>query len=165
MKASVFQIGLFIILIVCNNLIGQKFELNQYNLAWNTQSKNSSESMPCGGGDIGLNVWTENGEILFYMSRSGAFDENNVFPKFGRVRLKISPNPFDGADFRQELKLKEGYVEISGKKNGRNSLVKIWVDVFRPVIHVESESNKPVTVEATYENWRIKDLELSLIHI
>ena len=115
--------------------------------------------MPCGGGDIGLNVWTENGEILFYMSRSGAFDENNVFPKFGRVRLKLSPNPFDGTEFRQELKLKEGYVEISGKKNGRKSLVKIWVDVFRPVIHVETESNNPVTVEATYENWRIKDLE------
>ncbi len=159
MKASVIQIGLVIILFIYNDLFGQKFDLKQYNIAWSTQSKNSSESMPCGGGDIGLNVWTENGEILFYMSRSGAFDENNVFPKFGRVRLKISPNPFDGAEFRQELKLKEGFIEISGKKNGRNSLVKIWVDVFRPVIHVETESNKPVTVEATYENWRIKDLE------
>lgn len=159
MKASVIQIGLVIILFIYNDLFGQKFDLKQYNIAWSTQSKNSSESMPCGGGDIGLNVWTENGEILFYMSRSGAFDENNVFPKFGRVRLKITPNPFDGAEFRQELKLNEGFIEIFGKKNGRNSLVKIWVDVFRPVIHVETESNKPVTVEATYENWRIKDLE------
>ncbi len=159
MKASVLQIGFVIILFFSGELLGQKFDLKQYNLAWNTQSKNSSESMPCGGGDIGLNVWTENGEILFYMSRSGAFDENNVFPKFGRVRLKLSPNPFDGTEFRQELKLKEGYVEISGKKNGRKSLVKIWVDVFRPVIHVETESNNPVTIEATYENWRIKDLE------
>ena len=159
MKASFLQIGFVIILFFSGELLGQKFDLKQYNLAWNTQSKNSSESMPCGGGDIGLNVWTENGEILFYMSRSGAFDENNVFPKFGRVRLKLSPNPFDGTEFRQELKLKEGYVEISGKKNGRKSLVKIWVDVFRPVIHVETESNNPVTVEATYENWRIKDLE------
>ena len=88
MKASVLQIGFVIILFFSGELLGQKFDLKQYNLAWNTQSKNSSESMPCGGGDIGLNVWTENGEILFYMSRSGAFDENNVFPKFGRVRLK-----------------------------------------------------------------------------
>ena len=31
--------------------------------------------MPCGGGDIGLNVWVENGDILCYMSRSGAFDK------------------------------------------------------------------------------------------
>ena len=32
-----------------------------YNVVWTTQSKNSSESMPLGGGDIGLNVWVENG--------------------------------------------------------------------------------------------------------
>jgi hypothetical protein len=36
--------------------------------------------MPCGGGDIGLNVWMVIGEFLFYLSRSGAFDENNIFP-------------------------------------------------------------------------------------
>lgn len=159
MKTSIFQFVLLFAVLLCTNLLGQNFDLKQYNLAWNTQSKNSSESMLCGGGDIGLNVWAENGEILFYMSRTGAFDENNVFPKLGRVRLKISPNPFEGAEFRQELKLKEGYVEISGKKNGRSTLVKIWVDVFRPVIHVETESSQPVTVEASYENWRIKDLE------
>jgi hypothetical protein len=129
-------------------------DLNQYNIVWTTQSQNSSESMPCGGGDIGLNVWVENGEILFYLSRSGAFDENNVFPKFGRVRVKLTPNPFDGGTFRQELKLREGYVEIEGRKAGRSTLVKIWVDVFRPVVHVESESSNPVTVEATYETWR-----------
>jgi hypothetical protein len=115
--------------------------------------------MPCGGGDIGLNVWVENGEILFYLSRSGAFDENNVFPKFGRVRVKLTPNPFEGGEFRQELKLREGYVEISGKKAGRSSLVKIWVDVFRPVVHVETESSQPVSVEAIYESWRTSDLE------
>lgn len=129
--------------------------LDQYNIVWTTQSQNSSESMLCGGGDIGLNVWVEKGGILFYLSRSGAFDENNVFPKFGRVRLKISPNPFDQGVFKQELKLKEGYVEISGT----NTLVKIWVDVFKPVINVETESNRPVTIEAIYENWRINDLE------
>ncbi len=133
--------------------------LDQYNIVWTTQSQNSSESMPCGGGDIGLNVWVEKGDILFYLSRSGAFDENNVFPKFGRVRLKISPNPFEKGVFKQELKLKEGYVEISGTNAGTNTLVKIWVDVFKPVINVETESSKPVSVEAIYENWRMNDLE------
>jgi hypothetical protein len=134
-------------------------DFNKYNVVWTAQSQNSSESMPCGGGDIGLNVWVENGEILFYLSRSGAFDENNVFPKFGRVRVKLTPNPFEGGDFRQELKLKEGFVEISGKKEGRSSMVKIWVDVFRPVVHVETESSQPVIVEAIYESWRTSDLE------
>ncbi len=135
--------------------------LASYNILWTTQSQNSSESMPCGGGDIGLNVWVEKGEILFYLSRSGAFDENNVFPKLGRIRLKLTPNPFEGGDFRQELKLKEGMIEISGNKAGQSSLVKIWVDVFRPVVHVETKCNQPVTLEATYENWRINDLEWS----
>ena len=159
MKASVIQIGLVIILFFYNDLVGQKFDLKQYNLVWSTQSKNSSESMPCGGGDVGLNVWTENGEILFYISRSGAFDENNVFPKFGRVRMRLSPNPFEGGEFHQELKLNEGYVEIRGKKFGKSTVIKIWVDVFRPVIHVETEGSNPVTVEATYENWRFNEME------
>jgi len=45
--------------------------LQAYNPYWTTQSKNSSESMPCGGGDIGMNVWVENDEVLLYISRSG----------------------------------------------------------------------------------------------
>lgn len=35
----------------------QTVDLKPYNVVWTTQSQNSSESMPCGGGDIGLNVW------------------------------------------------------------------------------------------------------------
>jgi len=55
------------------------------NVVWNSPGKNAGESMPCGGGDIGLNVWVENGDLLIYLSRSGAFDENNIFPKLGRL--------------------------------------------------------------------------------
>ena len=44
------------------------------NVIWNTPSRNSSESMPCGGGDIGMNIWVEEGDILFYLSRSGNKD-------------------------------------------------------------------------------------------
>jgi len=40
--------------------------------------------MPCGGGDTGLNVWVENGDLLCYVQRSGCFDENNQYLKFGR---------------------------------------------------------------------------------
>ena len=42
---------------------------------WTTQSANSSESMPLGGGDVGLNVWVEGDELLFYICRSGSYDE------------------------------------------------------------------------------------------
>lgn len=37
--------------------------------------------MPCGGGSIGLNVWVENGDLMFYAQRSGTFDENNTMLK------------------------------------------------------------------------------------
>ena len=36
-------------------------------VVWHSQSKNSSESMPVGGGSIGMNVWVENGDIYFYL--------------------------------------------------------------------------------------------------
>ena len=51
-----------------------------------------------------MNIWVEEGDILFYLSRSGTFDENNCQLKLGRFRLRLSPNPFEDAkDFRQEL--------------------------------------------------------------
>lgn len=37
--------------------------IDQYNVVWTSQSKNSGESMPVGGGDIGLNVWLEDGDL------------------------------------------------------------------------------------------------------
>ncbi|MGG6712979.1 UNVERIFIED_CONTAM: hypothetical protein ITH36_25590, partial [Salmonella enterica subsp. enterica serovar Weltevreden] len=64
-------------------------ELATNNITWTSPSKNSGESMPCGGGDIGLNVWSEGGDVLFYMARSGTFDENNSLLKLGRVRLRL----------------------------------------------------------------------------
>lgn len=128
--------------------------LDAYNPCWNSQSKNSSESMPCGGGNIGMNVWVENDELLFYLSQSGAFDENNVFPKFGRVRVSLSPNPFKDASFNQKLVLRDGYVEILADKQGRKTRIKIWADVFQPVVSVEVKADEPMEIQATYENWR-----------
>ncbi|WP_256012286.1 DUF5703 domain-containing protein [Desertivirga xinjiangensis] len=149
---------LTLFLLLTNITANAQFQLASYNPLWTSQSKNSGESMPCGGGDIGLNVWVEKGEVLFYVSRSGTFDENNTLLKQGRVRIKLSPNPFDGSDnFRQELILKDGYVKINGKKGDLESEIKVWVDVFNPVVNVEVNSTKPVTTAASYESWRYKD--------
>lgn len=158
MKHKIY-LSLFLIALVFI-AFGQPAYIDQYNVVWNSQSQNSSESMPCGGGDIGLNVWVEQGDVLFYMSKSGFFDENNQFLKAGRVRLKLSPNPFENGTFRQELKLKEGLVQIEGSKGGLNAKVRIWVDVFRPVIHVEVEANRKVELTSGYESWRYENLVL-----
>ena len=137
----------------------QSTELKSCDLTWNSQSKNSSESMPCGGGDIGLNVWCENNEIYFYISKSGTFDENNTFLKLGRVRIKLSPNPFTDTNFKQQLSLQDGSVIINGKNGNLSTQVKLWVDVYRSIIHVEINSNHPVKAEAAYESWRYRDRE------
>lgn len=143
----------FFLNLALSNLLAQSNNLSRYNVVWTTPSKNSSESMPCGGGDIGLNVWVENGEVLFYLSRSGTFDENNQMLKLGRVRLKFSTYPFNGTDFKQELRLEEGEVLISGG----NTQVRLWVDVFRPVVHIDMQSAKPTKITASYESWRYED--------
>ncbi|MDB4919577.1 DUF5703 domain-containing protein, partial [Mucilaginibacter sp.] len=115
------------------------------------------ESMPCGGGDIGLNVWVENGELYFYIAKSGTFDENNTFLKLGRVKIKLSPNPFDNGSFSQRLILQDGSVIINGTSGKLHTQIKLWVDVFYPVIHMEMHSNLPVKTEAGYESWRYRD--------
>ncbi len=122
---------------------------------WTSPSHNSSESMPVGGGDVGMNVWVEEqtGDVVFYLSRSGCFDENNTLLKLGRFRLHTS-RPFDWRRFRQTLRLSEGYMVI-----GDGGLwVTLWADVNKPVVHVMVESEKQETdVEVTYESWRTAD--------
>lgn len=132
-----------------------------YDIIWNSQSKNSSESMPCGGGDIGLNIWVENGELLIYHSKSGTFDELNGFPKTGRLRIKLNPNPFEkGSLFSQSLKLNEGFVKVIGANKKIKAEINVWVDVYRPVVHIDVYGNRRFSANVTYENWRFKDREL-----
>jgi hypothetical protein len=124
---------------------------------WTTQSQNASESMPCGGGDIGMNVWVEQGDVLFYVARSGSFDENNTLLKAGRFRLSLSPG-LDMKNFRQTLHLEEGYVEVS---DGQLS-IQLWADVWKPVVHVDVSSPRvKQSIAVTYENWRTKEKELT----
>ncbi len=127
--------------------------LDSYNVLWTSQSKGSYESMPCGGGDIGLNVWVENNELLFYISRSGSLDENNCLLKSGRIRVKLTPNPFINSNFSQQLNLRKGFVDV----NAGNTNIRLWVNVFSPVIHVDINSKGKLSAEVYYENWRYKD--------
>jgi len=170
-KITVTLFTIFLIAIIGYQIINgsEKFTwLDKYNIVWQSQSKNSSESMPLGGGDIGCNVWVENGDLLFYFQRSGSLSENGEYLKLGRVRIKLSPNPFKhSSSFRQELILKDGYIQIksAGTKNVNSINVKInlWVEVNNPVIHVDIKADKPVEVTAAYESWRTEDKELNPI--
>jgi hypothetical protein len=138
-------------------IVPNAFSQEKDNVVWTSQSSNSAESMPVGGGDIGLNLWVEKGDVYLYLSRSGTFDENNTLLKLGRVKLKLSPNPFAGKTFKQELVLNDGYAQISASDGKLNTQIKVWVDVFNPIIHLEVKSNQKVFTEASYESWRFED--------
>lgn len=147
LRPKIFFIFLF--LLVCFTE-----HASESDYCWTSPSKNSSESMPCGGCDLGMNVWVENGDILFYVAQSGAFDENNTLLKQGRFRIRLSPNPiFNAGDFRQTLKLSEGSVEISAD----GVKIELWVDVSKPVIHVDIKSKIAISSEIRYESWRYRN--------
>lgn len=119
---------------------------------WSSQSKNASESMPLGGGDVGLNVWVENDDLLFYICRSGSYDEHNTLLKAGRVRLAIEGGVAD-APFRQVLRLGKSAMEV----HLQGAVITLWVDAFEPVIHAEVVSPKAVNCRVSYESWRYED--------
>lgn len=120
---------------------------------WTTQSQNSSGSMPCGGHDVGMNVWVENGDILFYVSKSGMLDENNTLLKAGRFRLNIKGQPFSGTDFEQRLCLDDGAIYIKGK----GISIRLWADIYQPKVFVEMNATHKADATLSYESWRYKD--------
>jgi len=117
--------------------------------------------MPCGGGSIGTNVWVENGALYLYVQQSGWFDENNQFLKAGRIKINLSPNPFAGKIFKQELILKDGYVAVTAVDKSLSVNISVWVDVFNPVVHLDITANKTIAATASYETWRYTDRTLS----
>lgn len=121
-------------------------------VSWTTLGKDENDSMPIGNGQFGANVWTEqNGDLLLLLSSPDTWTETGKLVKLGRVRVKLSPNPFVGAtDLTQSLKVESGTIEI---KKGADILT-VWVDASNPVLHVNGKFASPVKVDATLESWR-----------
>jgi len=144
-----FLIALFSAL----NLVAQPADL-----IWKTQSKNSSESMPVGGGSVGMNVWVEDNDILFYVCRSGSFDENNTLLKLGRFRIRLNQGgKAQVGDFvHQRLCLNEGYCEVKFT----DATITIWADVFTPIINIDITGSRNIAPEVSYETWRYRDLPI-----
>ncbi|MCW1924432.1 DUF5703 domain-containing protein [Luteolibacter arcticus] len=133
--------------------------LDLYNPIWNTPSGNDRGAMPIGNGEVGLMLWVEaNGDLQFYLSRSDSRTELDRLVKLGKVRLNLSPNPFaSGQPFRQELRLRDGLVEISAGPEASRVTLQVFVDSGSDTVHVKGSSAAPVTVRASYETWRTQD--------
>ena len=135
------------------DVLARQTDYTPQDYVWTSQSENSAGSMPCGGGDVGMNVWVEKGDVLFYLSKSGMFDENNTLLKAGRVRLHLDNNPFGGSDFQQRLCLNDGAIYIKGK----GTEVRLWADVNQSKVFMEITSKQKTAATVSYESWRYKD--------
>ncbi len=147
----------------CSPVADVPSRLDSYNVIWNTPSDDAAGSMPVGNGDIGLNAWMEkNGDLVFYIGKCDAWSGELTSPgygaygliKVGKVRVSLTPNPFTGGGFRQELKLREGAIEVIGGPDGGKSRLSLWVDANRPVIHVETTGASPSRMKVSFESYR-----------
>jgi hypothetical protein len=130
--------------------------VDQYNVVIQAPSKDFHGAMPLGNGDIGVSAWVEQGgDLLFYISKTDAYDENHRLLKLGRVRIKLSPNPFRaGALFRQELKLADGELVVQADEGNAAVALRLWVDANQPLVHVEVHGKRPMEVRVSLESWR-----------
>lgn len=127
--------------------------VDHYNVLWDSPSKDAKGSMPIGNGDIGLNAWVEpSGDLCFFIGKTDTWDENQRLLKLGKVRVKLTPALATANDFRQELKLRDGVIEIRTPQ----ARISVWVDANHPVIHVDAKSadGQPIEARASFEIWR-----------
>jgi hypothetical protein len=137
--------------------------LEAYNVLWQTPSDDHNGSMPIGNGDVGANVWMDHsGDLWLLLSKTDAWSENGRLLKLGRVRVRLSPNPFANAfPFRQLLRLRQGDIVIEAGDDEKAVKLTIWIDANRPAISVEVDSATPLNVEATLDRWRTTRRELT----
>ena len=132
------------------------FRASALDYTWTTPSRNSAGSMPVGGGGVGLNVWCDTtGYIQFYVSQSGAFDENNTLLKAGRFGMAPFTH-WEQGGFSQTLHTDDGSMTL--EQGGVT--VTIWCDVMKPVVHVEVDSKQPACPVISYQSWRTDDVPL-----
>ncbi len=138
----------------------------QYNVIWDSPSRDHHGSMPIGNGDIALNAWVENnGDICFYIGKTDSWGDNGRLLKVGKVRISCEPAIFSqGSGFKQELDLHTGTIRITSQRNidGRiaDFNLDLWVDANHPVVYLNQESSIPVTMIATIELWRTEPTAL-----
>lgn len=126
-----------------------------YDIVWDHPSSSSRDSMPCGGGGVGLNVWCEGDAVLIYVDRSGSFDENNQMLKLGRLRITPPISPSEPIAFRQQLHLATGHVEVTLTADDVTVDITVWVEVHRPVVHVRMQTSDAASWTVAYESWRV----------
>ncbi len=141
--------------------------LANYNVVWDTPSKDYTGSMPIGNGDIALNAWVEeSGDLRFYIAKTDSWDDNGRLVKVGSVRISLNPKPKTPlVAFRQTLHLPEATMAVRYGEEDSAVDLKLWVDANHPVIQVEVESRQPTEAVASIELWRTGPYQLPTIEV
>lgn len=126
-----------------------------YDVVWTTPSKDASESMPLGNGDVGVNAWiTPDAKLSFYISKTDCWSDNGRLLKVGRMHITLDP-PLDPSDaFSQRLVLNDGIMLVSAGSEQSKVQVALWVDAHQEAIHVEIESASNRSATAEIDLWR-----------
>ena len=141
-----------------NMLHAQEKDLTDYNIVWTSPGINSQGSMPLGNGDIGINAWVEeNGDLVFYVSKTDAWSEYGHLLKLGKIRISMYPRQYNNKSFSQKLELDKGRILITYA----NTQVKLWVDANHPTIQIDIDSKTPVETQVFFETWRKTRIQLN----
>ncbi|MCP4455567.1 MAG: hypothetical protein GY809_29255, partial [Planctomycetes bacterium] len=130
--------------------------IEQYNVVWESPSKDHTGQMPLGNGDIAAGVYAiEDDDLYLLLSKNDAFTYNGDLFKTGRVRISLKPNPFfAGKPFKQTLDLETGSILIEAE----GVRVRVWADANQSVYHVQIDAPRDITVSAASDLWaRIDD--------
>jgi hypothetical protein len=130
--------------------------ISDYNVVWDSPSADCHGSMPIGNGDLGANVWVEpSGDICFYLSKTDSWDEHSELLKLGKLRVRLTPNPFTNVTrFKQELNLQDGVIKIAGASHKVAADLRFWIDANHPVVRITGSSTVKTEVEVRFEPWR-----------
>lgn len=130
--------------------------VNNYSVEWNSPSENASGSMPIGNGELGANVWMENnGNIVFYLSRTDSWSENSSLYKLGKVRVSFNPLIIDkDTKFKQFLDLKNGKIDFEISNANEKIDLTFLVDSENPVAYLKGKSTYPLQITVSSEIWR-----------
>ncbi len=145
----------------CSLLAGMVLDAS--NVVWTSPSTNSQGSMPLGNGDIGVNVWTENGrDLVFYLSKTDAWDENGSLLKLGKVRVCLPEDTFAASGpFKQELRLQDGTIRIDAGTGSNATTVKLWIDTSNPTVQIDIQRAAAFNANVTFEPWRTERRQLT----
>ncbi len=132
----------------CAHNAGMQFP----DVIWHTPSTDEHGSMPLGNGEVGINLWTENGrDLCFYVARTDAYDGDGRLCKIGRIRIRLPEGTFAlGVPFVQRLDLATATVRI--RADGLT--LQAWVDADAPVLRVAIEAREALPLVVTGELWR-----------